>query len=179
GLADPLGEPPFDLFHILFSLSFSILEFYIFGRSITASRYYSAMRLARWKFRRWNLPFSESPTLLVITRLAFPQLMTLFCSFLHVSVLDLFPNSLKLKFNNSKRISQTVLLKAQHECTQQDSITHAIINCALKDSSCDYPLAKMLKFTILSLNASSSSTKVLKFLHNKNDSLFTQSFSTI
>uniref|UniRef100_M1DG64 Uncharacterized protein n=1 Tax=Solanum tuberosum TaxID=4113 RepID=M1DG64_SOLTU len=63
-----------------------------------------------------------------------------------------------------------------HNKTQ---LTHARINCALKDSSCDSPLSKMLKFTILALNASSSSTKVLKFPHNKDDSIFTHNSSTI
>ncbi|KAG5606055.1 hypothetical protein H5410_027547 [Solanum commersonii] len=58
-------------------------------------------------------------------------------------------------------------------------LTHAMINCALKDSNCDSPLSKMLKFTILASNASSSSTKVLKYRHIKDDSLFTQSSSTI
>lgn len=37
----------------------------------------------------------------------------------------------------------------------------------------------MLKFIILASNASSSSTKVLKYPYNKDDSLFTQSSSTI
>ena len=57
--------------------------------------------------------------------------------------------------------------------------TYAKINCALKDSSCDSPLSKMLKFTILASNASSSSTKVFKWPHTKNDSIFTHNNSTI
>uniref|UniRef100_M1DRH4 Uncharacterized protein n=1 Tax=Solanum tuberosum TaxID=4113 RepID=M1DRH4_SOLTU len=63
-----------------------------------------------------------------------------------------------------------------HNKTQ---LTHARINCALKDSSCDSPLSKIIKFTILDSNASSSSTKVLKFPHTKNDSIFTHNGSTI
>ncbi|KAG5610579.1 hypothetical protein H5410_021860 [Solanum commersonii] len=55
--------------------------------------------------------------------------------------------------------------------------THAKINCALKDSSCDSQLSKNLKLTILASNASSSSTKVFKFPHTKNDSIFTQWFN--
>ncbi|KAG5599997.1 hypothetical protein H5410_031367 [Solanum commersonii] len=43
-----------------------------------------------------------------------------------------------------------------HNKTQ---LTHARINCALKDSSCDSPLSKILKFTIFASNVSSSSTK--------------------
>ena len=52
-------------------------------------------------------------------------------------------------------------------------LTHARINCILKDSSCDTPLSKILKLTILASNASSSSTKVFKCPHTKNDSIFT------
>uniref|UniRef100_M1DMM3 Uncharacterized protein n=1 Tax=Solanum tuberosum TaxID=4113 RepID=M1DMM3_SOLTU len=43
-----------------------------------------------------------------------------------------------------------------HNKTQ---FTHARINCALKDSNGDSTLSKVLKFTILASNASSSSTK--------------------
>ncbi|KAG5580821.1 hypothetical protein H5410_051448 [Solanum commersonii] len=63
-----------------------------------------------------------------------------------------------------------------HNKTQ---LTHAKINCALKDSSCDLPLSKILKFTILASNASSSSTNVLKCPHNKDDFIFTHNSSTI
>ncbi|KAG5585629.1 hypothetical protein H5410_046063 [Solanum commersonii] len=44
-----------------------------------------------------------------------------------------------------------------HKKTQH---THARINCALKDLSCDSPLPKNLKLIILSSSASSSSTKL-------------------
>ena len=63
-----------------------------------------------------------------------------------------------------------------HNKTQ---LTHAMINCALKDSNYDSPLSKMLKFTILASNANSSSTKVLKCPHNKDDSIFTHNGSII
>ncbi|KAG5606422.1 hypothetical protein H5410_027914, partial [Solanum commersonii] len=63
-----------------------------------------------------------------------------------------------------------------HNKTQ---LTHARINCALKDSSCGSPLSKMLKFIILASNASSSSTKVLKCPHDKDDSIFTYNSSNI
>uniref|UniRef100_M1DL12 Uncharacterized protein n=1 Tax=Solanum tuberosum TaxID=4113 RepID=M1DL12_SOLTU len=39
-------------------------------------------------------------------------------------------------------------------------LTNARINCALKESSRDSPLSKILKLTILASNSSSSSTKV-------------------
>ena len=58
-----------------------------------------------------------------------------------------------------------------HDKTQLTQ--HARINCPLKDSSCDSPLPKNLMLTILASNASSSSTKVLKCPHTKNDSIFT------
>uniref|UniRef100_M1CYG8 Uncharacterized protein n=1 Tax=Solanum tuberosum TaxID=4113 RepID=M1CYG8_SOLTU len=64
----------------------------------------------------------------------------------------------------------------EHNKTQ---LTHAKINCALKDSRFDSPLSKILKFTILASNASSRSTKVLKNPHDKDDSIFTDNCSTI
>ena len=51
------------------------------------------------------------------------------------------------------------------------------INCVLNDSCCDTTLPKILKLAILASNASSSSTKVLKFPHIKNDSIFTHNGS--
>ena len=57
-----------------------------------------------------------------------------------------------------------------HNKTQ---LTHTRINCILKDSSCDTPLSKILKLTILASNASSSLTKVFKCPHTKNDFIFT------
>ncbi|KAG5620020.1 hypothetical protein H5410_005238 [Solanum commersonii] len=44
-----------------------------------------------------------------------------------------------------------------HNKTQ---ITHAKINCVLKDSSCDTPLPKILMLSILATCASSNSTKI-------------------
>ncbi|KAG5586284.1 hypothetical protein H5410_046718 [Solanum commersonii] len=58
-------------------------------------------------------------------------------------------------------------------------MSQIVINCVLKDSSCDSPLSKILKFTILASNASSSSTKVLKYPHNKDALIFTHNSSTI
>ncbi|KAG5610209.1 hypothetical protein H5410_021490, partial [Solanum commersonii] len=52
--------------------------------------------------------------------------------------------------------TQDSIMNAQ----KKTQLTHARINCALKDSSCDPPLSKALKLTILSSNASSSSTKI-------------------
>jgi len=65
--------------------------------------------------------------------------------------------------------------------TNKIELTHAMIYCALEDSTCDSPLLKMHKFTILVSNSSSSSssTKVLKCPHTKNDSIFTHNGSTI
>ena len=62
---------------------------------------------------------------------------------------------------------------------KKTQLTHARINCALKDSSCDSPLSKILKCTILVSNASSGSTKVLKCPHNKDDSIIRHNSSTI
>ena len=41
------------------------------------------------------------------------------------------------------------------------------------------PLPNMVKFTIIASNASSSSIKLLKYTHNKVDSILTHTFSTI
>ena len=51
-----------------------------------------------------------------------------------------------------------------HNKTQ---LTHAMTYFALKGSSNDSPLSKILNFTILASNVSSSSRKVLKFPHTK------------
>lgn len=51
-------------------------------------------------------------------------------------------------------------------------ITYALINNALKNSSCDSHLSKILKF-ILASYASSSSTKIFDFPHRNIDSIFT------
>ena len=76
-------------------------------------------------------------------------------------------------------MSQVVVHKIQQKCTQQVQTTHTMPNCALKDSNCDSPLSKMIKLTILASNSSLSSIKVLKWPHNKDNSIFTQNPSTI
>ncbi|KAG5619700.1 hypothetical protein H5410_004918 [Solanum commersonii] len=81
----------------------------------------------------------------------------------------------KLKKDVSDSATKDLFMNA-HNKTQ---LTHARFNCSLKDSGFDSPLLKMLKFIILASNASSSSTKVLKCPHNKDDSIFTHNSSTI
>ncbi|KAG5600462.1 hypothetical protein H5410_031832 [Solanum commersonii] len=98
-------------------------------------------------------------------------------------------NTLNLKFCLSLSKTQVQQVKKDvSNSAAQDSImnahkktqlTHARINCALKNSSCDSPLPKILNFTILVSHASSSSTKVLKCPHTKNDSIITHNGSTI
>ncbi|KAG5578671.1 hypothetical protein H5410_058805 [Solanum commersonii] len=48
-----------------------------------------------------------------------------------------------------------------------------MINCALKVSNWDSPSSRILKLTIVDSNTSSSSTKVFKCPHTKNNSIFT------
>ncbi|KAG5571354.1 hypothetical protein H5410_061120 [Solanum commersonii] len=55
----------------------------------------------------------------------------------------------------TKSATQDSIMNA-HNKTQ---LTHGRINCALKDSSCDSPLSKNLKLTLLASDASSNSTK--------------------
>ncbi|KAG5585082.1 hypothetical protein H5410_045516 [Solanum commersonii] len=64
---------------------------------------------------------------------------------------------LRIEFKNdvSNSATQDSIMNV-HNKTQ---LTHARINCILKDSSCDTSLLKILKLTILASNASSSSTK--------------------
>ncbi|KAG5587424.1 hypothetical protein H5410_047858 [Solanum commersonii] len=64
----------------------------------------------------------------------------------------------QFKKDTSNSATQDSIMNA-HKKTQ---LTYARINCALKGSSCDSPLPKILKLTILTSNACSSSTKVLK-----------------
>ena len=81
----------------------------------------------------------------------------------------------QFKKDVSNSATQDSIMNA-HNKTQ---FTYARINCALKDSSCDTPLPKILKLAILASNASSSSTKVLKCPHTKNDSIFTHRYESI
>ena len=67
--------------------------------------------------------------------------------------------------NNSEQGSITIA----HNKTQ---VTHARFKCAFKNSSCDSPLSKILNFTLLASNSSSSSTNVQELLNTKIDSIF-------
>ncbi|KAG5631357.1 hypothetical protein H5410_003074, partial [Solanum commersonii] len=122
---------------------------------------------------------------LAITKLAFLHSLSVFCSFLQISVLALFLNPYTWKSSKTqvqqfkKDVSNNATKYSIMNAHKKTQLTHARINCALKDSSCDSPLPKILKFTILASNASSSSTKVLKCPHTKNDSIFTHYSSTI
>ncbi|KAG5580281.1 hypothetical protein H5410_050908, partial [Solanum commersonii] len=53
------------------------------------------------------------------------------------------------------------------------------ITCVLKDSNYDTPLPKIFMLAILATCASSSSTKVSKCPHVKNDSIFTHRYESI
>ncbi|KAG5620422.1 hypothetical protein H5410_005640, partial [Solanum commersonii] len=115
--------------------------------------------------------FGESPTASLSRRLNF-----ILQSLAHWNVRRNHSHSatrLMVKKYVSNSAAQDSIMNA-HKKTQ---LTHARINCALKDSSCDSPLPKNLKLTILASNASSSSTKVFKCPHTKNDSIFTQWFN--
>ncbi|KAG5631676.1 hypothetical protein H5410_003393, partial [Solanum commersonii] len=107
-------------------------------------------------------PFGDSPNALGLRPFFFVLLSCLlpFCQF-------------KKDVSNS---ATQVSIMTVHNKTQ---LTHARINCILKDSSCDTPLSKILKLTILASNASSSSTKVFKCPHTNNDSIFTHNGSII
>ncbi|KAG5585675.1 hypothetical protein H5410_046109 [Solanum commersonii] len=57
--------------------------------------------------------------------------------------------------------------------------THAKINCALKDSSCESPLSKNLFFTILALNTTSKSNATLTLTRMNTIHNFTHRFARI
>ena len=78
-----------------------------------------------------------------------------------------------------KNVSNIATQDSNMNTHKKTQLTHARINCALRDSSCDSPISKNLILTILASNASSSSTKMLKCPYTKNDSIFTHNGSTI
>ena len=75
----------------------------------------------------------------------------------------------QFKKDVSNSATQDSIMNA-HNKTQ---FTYARITCILKDSNYDTPLPKILMLTILASNAGSRSTKVLKFPHTRNNSIFT------
>ena len=86
--------------------------------------------------------------------------------------LNLCLSSSKTQVQSFKRDIQ-FYTRLNNECTLKTQLTHASINCVLKDSSCDTPLPKILKLAILDSNASSSSTKAFECPHTNDDSIFT------
>ncbi|KAG5580567.1 hypothetical protein H5410_051194 [Solanum commersonii] len=81
---------------------------------------------------------------------------------------------LKLNFSSSERdVSNSATEDSIMNIHNKTQINHAKINCILKDSSSDTPLPKIHMLAILATYASSSSTKVSKCSHTKNNSIFT------
>ncbi|KAG5619702.1 hypothetical protein H5410_004920 [Solanum commersonii] len=148
-IADQLSDPPFGRFHHCLALSFSIVVFWIIGQ----------YRLSTLEQKARIRPFDDLPN-------GFDDTQIFISSFFQL------PFKLKLSRSNrdvSNSAAQDSIMNA-HNKTQ---FTYAKIKCALKDSSCDSPISKNLMHTILASNASSSSTKVFKFPHKRNDSIFT------
>ena len=76
-----------------------------------------------------------------------------------------------------KDVSNSATEDSMMNAHKKIQLTYVSINCSLIGLSCDLP--KILKFTILASDVSSSSTGVLKFPHTKNDFIFTRYSSTI
>ncbi|KAG5614628.1 hypothetical protein H5410_014452 [Solanum commersonii] len=76
-----------------------------------------------------------------------------------------------------KGVSNSATQDSIMNARNKTQFTYANIKCALKDSSCDSPISKKLMLTILVSNVSSSSIRVFKCPHTRNDSIFTQWFA--
>ncbi|KAG5620007.1 hypothetical protein H5410_005225, partial [Solanum commersonii] len=114
--------------------------------------------LAHWNIRRDLGPFSDLPN-----SLGDPQERPSFVS------QSQYRNLRQFKKDVSNSATQDLIMNIHNKA----QLTYARINCILKGSSCHTPLSKILKLTILASNASSSSTKVFKCPHTKNDYIFT------
>ncbi|KAG5631224.1 hypothetical protein H5410_002941 [Solanum commersonii] len=103
-----------------------------------------AFRLSTLELWARLRPFSDS-----LNALGDPQAFfsSSFCSFLPIR---------QFKKDVSNSATQDLIINLHNKA----QLTHARINCILKDSSCETPLSKILKLTILASNASSSSTKL-------------------
>ncbi|KAG5585684.1 hypothetical protein H5410_046118, partial [Solanum commersonii] len=107
-------------------------------------------------------------------RSATPPMVSPNCGLINTPNLNFYLSLSKTQVQQFKKdVSNSATQDSIMNAHKKTQLTHAKINCALKDSGYDSPFSKNLKLTILASNASSSSTKVLKFPHTKNDSIFT------
>ncbi|KAG5576518.1 hypothetical protein H5410_056652, partial [Solanum commersonii] len=104
--------------------------------------------------------------------------MSPICGLINTSNLNFLLSSSKLKFSRSNRdVSNSATQDSIMNVHNKTQFTHAKIQYALKDSSCDSTISKNLMLIILASNGSASSTKVFKCPHTRNDSIFTQWFT--
>ncbi|KAG5599598.1 hypothetical protein H5410_030968 [Solanum commersonii] len=127
--------------------------------SCTILQHHRALGSAHWNKRRSKTLRRLAKWIRQSSSLHFFILFSLFIPFCDIGV--------------SNSATQDSVINA-HNKTQ---FTYANIKCALKDSSCDSLISKNLILTIRASNASSSSTKVFKCPHTRNDSIFTQWFA--
>ena len=100
--------------------------------------------------------------------------MTPNCGFINTFNLNFFLSSSKNQVQQFKKdVSNTYTQDTIMNAHNKTQLTHERIKCALKHSICDKSSSKIFKITILSSNASSNSTKVIKCPHIKNDSILT------
>ncbi|KAG5572628.1 hypothetical protein H5410_062394, partial [Solanum commersonii] len=138
---------------LLFSITHLIFSFGAWHTG-TLGEFMDIRRLAQWVRR-------SSLLILFIFLAAFPNRGLINTPNLNFCLSSSKTQVQQLKKDVSNSTTQDSIIN-EHKKTQ---FTHARINCTLKDSSCDSPLPKILKLTILASNASSSSTKVVKPSH--------------
>ena len=101
--------------------------------------------------------------------------MSPICGFINTPNLNFCLSSRKTQVQQFKKdVSNSATQDSIINVHNKAQLTHARINCALKDSNFDAPLSKILKFTILASNANSSSTKAFECPHTNDDSIFTR-----
>ncbi|KAG5576175.1 hypothetical protein H5410_056309, partial [Solanum commersonii] len=163
-IADQLDDPPFDRFHRRLALFFSIIM------------------LSTLEQKARIRPFGDLPNVFDDSQCPFFPSNSKYLKLKALTESHLWTHQhpqlkllLVVKQNKVQPFKKSVLNSARQESIMnahnKTQFTYAKIKCALKDSSCDSLISKNLMLTLLSSNASSSSTKMFKCPHTRNDSI--------